>query len=148
MGVLKHIDSSQETQESARGTSNLSLYDRYGSLAYGIILKIIPEPELAQKVLIDLFASLHIKSYTENGHRISIEIIRLARIKALEASPPRSNKFPFVQDTMVNDDLEKLVFDLSFYKGYSTEEIANKLQLSQTNVLSMVYAYFKQQRSS
>ncbi|MVM35348.1 hypothetical protein GO755_35325 [Spirosoma sp. HMF4905] len=148
MGTFKRIDSSRASQEVARETDRLLLYDRYGSLAYGVILQIIPEPEIAQTVLIDLFSSSQVLSYTEDSRQVSSKIIRLARAKALEARPDGFNKSVSIQEASVNDDMGKLVFDLSFYKGFTIEEIADKLQLSKTNVLSTIYTYFKQQRSS
>lgn len=148
MGALKQSDSSLAAQEVTRGKDCLSLYDRYGSLAYGIILQIIPEPELAQAVLIDLFTSPPLKSYAEEMSPVSRDIIRLARAKALDSRPARLTKSLTIQDAITNDTIGKLVFDLSFYKGYSIEEIATKLQLSKTTVLTLIHDYFKQQRSS
>ncbi|MVM41498.1 hypothetical protein GO730_33750 [Spirosoma sp. HMF3257] len=147
MRALKHFDGALATQAVNRETNCLSLYDRFGALAYGIILQIIPEPEIAQTVLVDLFSSLPIEFYAEGSDPVSSELIRLARKKALAAKPERYNRSLSSQEPTTNDDLGKLVFDLSFYQGFSVEDIADKLQLTKTNVLSMIYAYFKQQRS-
>ncbi|WP_460972096.1 hypothetical protein [Spirosoma migulaei] len=148
MGALEQSDSSLAAQEVTRGKDCLSLYDRYSALAYGIILQIIPEPELAQTVLIDLFTSSQLRPYAEEALLGSRDIIRLARAKALESRPERLTKSVAIQDSITNDSIGKLVFDLSFYRGYSIGEIATQLQLTQTNVLTLIHDYFKQQRSS
>ena len=125
----------------------LALYDQYGSMAYGVILSIIPEPELAQAVLVDLFASLQVVS--DNQEPSAIEIIRLARIKALDAKP-RYIRQVSVPLLVANDtiDTAKLVFDLSFCQGYNIDAVAEKLDLSPKNVLNVLYTYFKHLRSS
>lgn len=150
MSALKKVDRKRDAQEVIRHADRLSLYDRYGSIVYGIILRIIPEPELAQTVLIDVFSSPQISSFTEASKHAIGPIIRLARDKALEARPESIalNQPPPIQVSEPNVNTEKLVFNLSFYQGYTTEEIADKLQLSQTNVLKTIYTYFKQLRSS
>ncbi|SFE08785.1 hypothetical protein SAMN05216167_11060 [Spirosoma endophyticum] len=150
MGALKQPDRKRNAQEVMRSADRLSLYDRYGSIAYGIILQIIPEPELAQTVLIDVFSSPQINSLAEGSTQAIGPIIRLARAKALDARPRATalNQPQPIQVPETNVNTEKLVFNLSFYQGYTTEEIADKLQLSQTNVLKTIYTYFKQLRSS
>jgi DNA-directed RNA polymerase specialized sigma subunit len=136
--------------EITNGANPLTLYDRYGSMAYGVILTIIPEPELAQEVLIDLFASSELKSQWGVSSHTAGEIIRLARIKALAA---RAASLDLHQGNITSDmtnttEVEKLVFDLSFRQGYTVEDVAKKLQVSQTNVLRFIHTYFKQLRSS
>lgn len=129
------------------------LYDQYGPMAYGIILRIIPEPEQAQAVLVDLFSSPQLREFSETPAHIAGEIIRLARLKALAARsatilPPRSSNSTINNAFNANDNLENIVFNLSFCQGYSTDAIAEKLQLTRTNVLRSIYTYFKQLRSS
>jgi hypothetical protein len=145
---MKQVERKITSQEVIRHKDQLTLYDRYGSMAYGIILRIIPDPESAQAVLIDLFSSPELKACAEVPAHTAGEIIRLARIKALAAKPDSTTFVPTRPDSDTNDNLEKLVFDLSFCQGYSPETIAEKLQLSRTNVLKSIYTYFKNLRSS
>ncbi len=142
MGVLKPLHQSPAVEESTPGADCLTLYDRYGGLAYGLILQIIPEPEQAQRILIDLFSSPQVKSYTEFSNRVSCGIIRLAREKALAARPATLTK-----SLTVNDTTDKSAFDLSFYKGHTIDEIADKMQLSRAGVLTKISSYFKHHRS-
>ena len=148
MGALKQLHQLSTVRESTSGADCLTLYDRYGGLAYGIILQIIPEPEQAQRVLIDLFSSPQVKAYTEFSNRVSSGIIRLAREKALAARPITGTMSLASSVMAVNDTTDKSVFDLSFYKGHTIDEIADKLQLSRANVLTKISAYFKHHRSS
>ena len=143
MGALKPLYKSPAIEEITPGADCLTLYDRYGGLAYGIILQIIPEPEQAQRVLVDLFSSLQVKSYTEFSNRVSSGIIRLAREKALAARPPALTK-----PLTVNDTTDKSAFELSFYKGHTIDEIADKMQLSRASVLTKISSYFKHHRPS
>ena len=147
MNSLQQSFSSPAVQKVTSGDDCLSLYDRYGSLVYGVILRILPEPKLAQTVLIDLFTCPEVKSYTESPLLVSSKLIRLARAKALGARSANSIKSLTISPT-TNEDLNKRVFDLSFYEGYSVQEIAEKLHLSPADVLKMISVYFKQQRTS
>ncbi len=148
MGIMKQVYRQPTSQEIIRQADHLSLYDRYGSMAYGIILQIIPEPELAQTVLVDLFTSPQIKSCAEMSSHATSEIIRLARSKAIAARLAPVAASQSISTSTTNDNTEKLVFDLSFCQGYTLEAIAEKLQLSHTNVLKFIYTYFKHLRSS
>ncbi|WP_381503932.1 RNA polymerase sigma factor [Spirosoma flavum] len=145
---MKQVYKQPTSQEVIRQADHLALYDRYGSMAYGLILQIIPEPDLAQAVLVDLFTSPQLKSYAETPSQVAGEIIRLARNKALIAKPIHTTPSLSIPVSTTNDNTAKLVFDLSFCQGYTPEAIAEKLQLSRTNVLKSIYTYFKQLRSS
>lgn len=127
--------------------NRLALYDRYGSMAYGLILRIIPEPVLAQTVLIDLFSSPQLMPVSGVATPTGAEIIRLARLKALAAKAESVAAAPSsFSGTSATTD--KVIFDLSFSQGYSLETIAENLQVPRTNVLKSIYAYFQYLRSS
>ncbi len=148
MGALKPLHQLPAVEDSTPGADCLTLYDRYGGLAYGLILQIIPEPEQAQRILIDLFCSPQVKAYTEFSNRVSCGIIRLAREKALAARPATLTNSLTVSPITVNDTTDKSAFDLSFYKGHTIDEIANTMQLSRASVLTKISSYFKHHRSS
>lgn len=115
-------------------------------MAYGIILRIIPETGLAQSVLIDLFSSPDLKDDPDQQPLTSTDIIRLARSKALGARPASSILPVPVSDA--SESLEKIIFDLSFNQGYSPDAIADTLKLSRTSVLKSICTYFQDLRSS
>lgn len=149
MWSFKRINIESTSQKPLVCVNHLALYDQYGSMAYGVILHILPDPTLAQAVLIDLFRSPQLKSYTKAP--TAGEIIRLARVKALAARPILTNPaqesvpLPTENDTT---NTAKLVFTLSFCQGYTVEEIAEKLQLSSRSVLKAFHTYFNYLRSS
>ncbi|GAB4022297.1 hypothetical protein [Spirosoma koreense] len=149
MGALKRINIDSAYREVSGAVDQLALYDKYSAMAYGIILTIIPEPEVAQKVLMDLFASPPLSACPEAP--TAGEIIRLARTKALAAKSVSVNlpdsPIPFAQS---NDavNIAEIVFNLSFCQGYTPEAVAEKLNLSTTNVFKAFYSYFKHLRSS
>lgn len=145
---MKQVEKQSASQEVSRQVDALTLYDRYGSMAYGIILRIIPEPETAQTVLIDLFASPPLRSLTNVTARTAGEIIRLARTKALAAKSDVNTSAPPVLAYVANDNTPKLVFDLLFTQAYTPEAFADKLQLSRSTVLESIYTHFKHLRSS
>jgi hypothetical protein len=142
----------QETRQitsldATKRATLFAMYDRYGSMAYGIILRIIPEPERAQAVLIDLFSSPPLTPLADLTTPTGSEIVRLARMKALMARSESSAQPPS-SVTNTNDTAEKVVFDLSFSQGYSLEAISDKLHMPRTNVLKSIYTYFQYLRSS
>lgn len=128
----------QEAEKARR----IDLYDRYGSMAYGIILHIIPQPELAQGILIDLFATLALTDDPYSTERISNTIIRLARTKAL-ASRPQLAERSLTSFHPTERNLPKVVFNLSFWHGCRSEEIAERLQITTADVMRSIRTYVK-----
>lgn len=125
-----------------KSTDQLALYDRYGSMAYGIILQIVPQPRLAQEVLVDLFASPDIQSYVNYPGNVAVSIIRLAREKALNAKTKLAAHLPTpTEPAMTNENLPEVVFNLSFRHSYSLDAIAEKFQLARTDVLKAIHNY-------
>ncbi|MFY7828690.1 MAG: hypothetical protein ACOVQ4_16295 [Flectobacillus sp.] len=123
----------------------LSLYDQYGALAYGVILQIIPNEQLAQEVLVSLFSSASLQGCNENVVNKTICIIRNARAKAVEyKSKYASSTSPPINEGQVSEDtLPKLVFELSFKQGLKPEVIAEKLNITRERVLKAFNEYFK-----
>ncbi|QJD78529.1 hypothetical protein [Spirosoma rhododendri] len=120
----------------------IELYDRYGSMAYGIILNIVPQPEVAQKILVDLFATLSIDEETSARERESTTIIQLARAKAL-ANRPSSSERSLTSFHPTERNLPKVVFNLSFWHGCNSEEIAERLHITTNDVLRAIRTYVK-----
>ena len=148
MSLFKRMRPESPFPEKLGDTDRIALYERYSSVAYGVILHIIPEPELAQTVLIDLFALPFVRSPTDE--LTAGEIIRLARTKALAARPASIGTQQAVISCGAPDTIAtaKNVFNLAFRQGYSREAIAEKLNTSPANVLKALHTYFKELRSS
>lgn len=137
-------------QSVATRMDRLALYDQYGSVAYGIILQILPQAHLAQEVLVDLFASPELGSYQSQPSGVALAIVRLARSKALVAKAKLAVSMPTFPEESVTTtaDLPKQIFDLSFCQGCTPEQIAEQLQLPKADVLVAIHTYFKKFRQS
>lgn len=120
----------------------MELYERYGSMAYGIILRIVPQPELAQAVLVELFATLSVELELNKTEHVSALIIRTARRKAL-ASRLGSAERSLTSFQPTERNLPKVVFNLAFWHGCHVTEIADRLNIATTDVLRAIRAYVK-----
>ncbi|GAB3890993.1 hypothetical protein [Spirosoma agri] len=131
-------------------TERLALYETYGAMAYGVILQIIPQPELAQQVLVDLFIAPQIEQCIGSMASPGCSIVRLARTKALEASRVTGALSAPLSDYKASEKetAEKLVFDLSFRQGHSLGTIAERLQIPYSDVMKSIRNYFKYLRTS
>lgn len=142
-GSRRFVDKPVESRAVSR-TEKLTLYDRYGAMAYGVIMQIIPQPDLAQKVLIDLFASPEIVSLPDSPSQAACAIVRMARTKALSAKSveiPALAEFKLTPN--IDANLPELVFDLSFNKGFKLDAIAERLELTYFDVLKAIREYVK-----
>lgn len=146
MGALKPLEEKPVSLKGAVDTDRLALYDTYGSLAYGVILQIIPQQEVAQEVLVNLFTSPQLNQCVESPATTSCAIIRLARQQALEAS--RSLPSFSAQLPIEKNNLPKTIFDLSFRQGYEPRIIAEQLQIPYAEVIKSIRDYFKYLRTS
>lgn len=119
--------------------SRLLLYDQYGAVAYGVILKIVPNEQQAQELLVDVFASPELQAGLSPSANTTCIIIRLARARALAylqkqqlpAQPlPESTKQP------------ELIFKLLFYQNQTPESIAERLNIQRSAVFGAVREFF------
>ncbi len=151
MSTIKRIDNGQYGQQISRPANQLGLYDAYGSIAYGVILQILPQPNLAQQVLVEVFASPELAAKTPPVVSMAVHIIRIARAKALAAREKLTVTLtPGAAGRSVTAaaDLPKLIFELSFCEGCTPEQIAERLQMDRTDVLTAMHSYFKTFRPS
>ncbi|GGD44319.1 hypothetical protein GCM10011514_05330 [Emticicia aquatilis] len=120
------------------------MYDKYGAMAYGVILQIIPQEELAQEVLVELFNTSSLINCTE-GLSDAICIIRNARTKALEFKSRLNALLPNSEDTnhSDSDSLPNLIFNLAFKQGLSLDIIAVKLGLSKEAAMKAISNHVK-----
>jgi hypothetical protein len=150
MAELNKLIRQSISQNAVAYSDRLAMYDQYGPMAYGIILQIIPQAELAQKVLIDLFVSPQLQMRTDPSPHLACEIIRLARARALEvqlASPSQGVSYatPVSSST---DTSGKRIFDLSFFQGQKPELVAERLKIPCSDVLKAIREYFQYLRAS
>ncbi|MFD2571618.1 hypothetical protein ACFSUS_13315 [Spirosoma soli] len=146
MNKLERFGAKSASQGVMPGVDRIALYDQYGSMAYGIILRILRQPEIAQQVLVDLFASPELASSGDFIKNPAVTIIRLARQKALDVQSPTVKETP--PSFQEKEKLSDLIFDLSFRQGYTPEAVAQQLQISYTDVMQAIRDHFAYLRNA
>jgi hypothetical protein len=121
------------------GANQLSLYEQYGSVAYGVVLQIVPQPQHAQEILVDLFASPELQIDLPTSARTTCTIIRLAREKALDYRQ-RQHLPVFTLPESVSQPEQ--VFNLLFYQNQSHDSIAEQLQIQRSAVSKSIREFF------
>ncbi len=117
-----------------------ALYDRFGALAYGIILQILPQSALAQKALMEVFSADNLPAFANSPVNPAIAVIRIARAKALELKDKSKEREaarpePF---SVNNSYSPEYIFDLSFRQGYSFETISEQSGLSRPELVKAI----------
>ncbi|CCH02623.1 hypothetical protein FAES_4624 [Fibrella aestuarina BUZ 2] len=140
MNVLNRSVGKTAVLETANtGSNRLRLYERYGAVAHGVILKIVPNPQQAQDVLIEVFAAPELQADLPFSASTTCTIIRLARKKALEYRQNR--QLPTHKTTEAAQQAEH-IFNLLFYHNQSPESIAEGLQIQRPTVFRAVREFF------
>ncbi|GAB3564823.1 hypothetical protein GCM10027578_11030 [Spirosoma luteolum] len=150
MESLEHRDKLEVLPVKASPVDQIALYDRYSAMAYGIILQIVPQPELAQKILVDLFTDLLRTSPDLNDSGLGCTIIRMARLRSLETrrSADSVAERSGTSFSPTQGNLPKVVFNLSFWHGCHPNEIAERLQISGSDVMKAIREYIKSFQAS
>src|SRR5690606_16151487 len=148
MNELEHVNdnSGQHSVSKPSGPlTSLQVYDKYGAMAYGIILQIVPQPNLAQEVLVNVFSSPLLQSCNSYPFTFAVCIIKLARAKAVEAKRKLMTIGTYNAEHAQNSqkNTPELIFDLAFRQGFSPEEVAEKLHISKSEVLKAFHEFFK-----
>lgn len=129
--------------------TSLELYDKYGAMAYGIILQIIPQPHLAQEILVNVFSSPLLQSCNSYPFTFAVCVIKLARAKAVEAKRKLMLlTHPKIENDFNGNQSPEQIFDLAFRQGYTPEEIALQLNIPKSEVLKAFHDFFKSYRNS
>lgn len=149
MRALKQVVGKPQVSNTITPADRMRLYDQYGAMAYGIIRQIVTDAEKAQQVLVDLFSSTQLGSLPESSPKVACVIVRLARMKALESISGESpiSLVGIESRDPLNDNLPKLVFDLSFNKGIKLDAIAERLEMTYFDVLKTIREYVKSIRT-
>ncbi|RYF76566.1 MAG: hypothetical protein EOO39_05440 [Cytophagaceae bacterium] len=119
--------------------NRLSLYNQYGAVAYGVILQIIPQPQQAQEVLIELFASPELQAKLSASSNTTCLIVRLARAKALYHRQKQQLPISELPETTKQSEL---IFNLLFYQNQSPDSVADRLQIQRSAVFGAVREFF------
>jgi hypothetical protein len=152
MNELERINNDIPSLPSAKISTSLTpveVYDKFGSLAYGVILQIVPQPHIAQEILVNVFSSPLLQTCNSYPFTFAVCVIKLARAKAVEAKRKLTEVSGFILETEAEPDKSpEAIFDLSFRQGFTPDEVAEKLQLSKTEVLKAFHDFFKSSRNS
>jgi len=128
--------------------TSLEVYDKYGAMAYGIVLQILPQVHLAQEVLVSVFSSPQLQACNSYPFSFAACIIKLARAKAVEAKRKIMAIAPAADSITETDASPQQIFELSFCQGFTPEEVAGKLNISKSEVLRSFHEYFKLYRNA
>ena len=148
------------------------LYDHYSKALFGIIFQIIPQQEIAEDVLQEVFVKIwqHIKSYDVSKGRLYTWMLNIARNQAIDRT--RSKDFNNrgkttelsenvyeesgaeikLDDVGLRKTLENLpeenrkLIELAYFQGYTQEEIANMLNIPLGTVKTRIRATIMQLR--
>jgi hypothetical protein len=140
MNELERSAGHEAFRQHRRPIDQRALYDRFGALAYGVILQILPESTLAQKALIEVFSTEQLPTFANSAVNPAISVIRMARAKALEWKEKAGQR----EDTraepfLVNNSYSpEHIFDLSFRQGYSLETISEQSGLSRPELVKAI----------
>ncbi len=132
------------------------VYDRYGAALYGVVLRIVQLPEVAEEVVQDVFLKIfrNIASFDENKGKFYTWAVNIARNAAIDATRTsdyrnrqKTDQFdfvvyresnpatPFVEGIGLKDLVNKLeekhrkVIDLAYFQGYTQTEIEQALNI-------------------
>ncbi len=133
------------------------VYDRYGAALYGVVLRIVQSPEVAEEVVQDAFVKIfrNINSYDENKGRFYTWALNIARNTAIDATRSsdfknrqKTDQFDFVVYShthpatstsvetiglreIVNklDEKHRAVIELAYFQGYTQSEIEQEMNI-------------------
>lgn len=149
------------------------LYDRYSKALFHIILQIIPQPELAEDVLQEVFIKIwqNINTYDETKGRLYTWMLNIARNQSIDRTRSKDfnnrSKTTELSETVYNerqsaetkmDDVglkktlsnlpeeNRKLLELAYYQGYTQEEIAKIMNIPLGTVKTRIRATIIQLR--
>ena len=143
------------------------LYDHYSKALFSIILPIIPQQELAEDVLQEVFVKIwqNIKLYDASKGRLYTWMLNIARNQSIDRTRSKDfnnrSKTTELSETVYNNrqgaeakiddvgltktlsqlpDESRKLLELVYYQGYTQEEIANMLNIPLGTVKTRIRA--------
>ena len=148
------------------------LYDHYSAALYGVIRQIVVDAELSNDVLQETYVNIwrRIETYDENKGRLFTWMLNIARNAAIDKT--RSKGFQQTQRQVPLDgevvqpsvkagiddfglkkvihklkDEQRLLIDLSYFQGYTHEQIAQALHIPLGTVKTRIRSALTQLRA-
>lgn len=124
---------------------------KYGDTIYGLIIRSVKDPEIAEKLFLKVFLKIQKQipssQFTENGLFINIiSIVKHAIIQSgnqLLCIPPLKWDAGNNYSVGLIESQEKSIFDLIFLDGYSIDEVSKKSGLSINEIKQCVHQSVK-----
>jgi RNA polymerase sigma factor (sigma-70 family) len=149
------------------------LYDQYAGALYGLVKQIVPDTELGNDVLQEVFINIwrRIDSYDQTRGRLFTWMLNIARNASIDkirsrnyqqgllSSPIDENDIahPVIRQGIDDYGLKKLLFklkgeqrmliELSYYQGFTHEQIAKALNIPLGTVKTRLRAALTQLRT-
>jgi RNA polymerase sigma factor (sigma-70 family) len=149
------------------------LYDRYSKALFSIILPIIPQQEIAEDVLQEVFLKIwqNIKSYDASKGRLYTWMLNIARNQSIDRTRSKEfnnrTKTTELSETVYNDrqtveagiddvglkktlsnlpEENRKLLELTYFQGYTQEEISKLLNIPLGTVKTRIRATIIQLR--
>ena len=147
------------------------LYDNYGGALFGIIKQIVADTELSNDVLQETFVNIwkRIETYDESKGRLFTWMLNIARNAAIDKTRSRGfqqslrqmpldgdivqasvrpgiDDFGLKKVIMKLKDEQRLLIDLSYFQGYTHEQIAQALHIPLGTVKTRIRSALTQLR--
>ena len=148
------------------------LYDRYSKALFAVITQIIPQQEIAEDVLQEVFVKIwqHIRSYDPGKGRLYTWMLNIARNQAIDRTRSKDfnkgNKTTGLSDNVYNRNTElriddvglkktlnnlpeenRKLLELAYFQGYTQEEISKLLSIPLGTVKTRIRATIMQLRT-
>jgi RNA polymerase sigma-70 factor (ECF subfamily) len=148
------------------------LYDHYGGALHGVILQILGDAELSNDVLQETFVNIwkRIDTYDATKGRLFTWMLNIARNAAIDKTRSKGFRQSQLQIPLDGDvvqpnvrygiddsglkkiilklkDEQRLLIDLSFFQGYTHEQIATALHIPLGTVKTRIRSALTQLRS-
>lgn len=150
------------------------LYDRYSKALFAVILQVVPQQELAEDVLQEVFVKIwqNIRSYDASKGRLYTWMLNVARNQAIDRTRSKDfnnrNKTTELSDNVYNDtrggieakiddvglrktlsnlpEESRKLLELAYFQGYTQDEIAKILGIPLGTVKTRIRATIIQLR--
>ncbi|GAB3928344.1 hypothetical protein [Larkinella terrae] len=144
MNELERSSENGALRRQRKPIDQRALYDRFGAMAYGIILQILPQNQ-AHEVLLEVFKSVNLLSFSNPAVSPAITIIRMARAKAFEYKEKtgQAQREQIEPISSTGSYSPESIFDLTFRQGYSFEAISEQSGISKPEILRAIRDYFQ-----
>jgi RNA polymerase sigma-70 factor (ECF subfamily) len=150
------------------------LYDHYSGALYGVIKQIVGDVELSSDVLQEAFVNIwrRIDSYDESKGRLFTWMLNVARNAAIDKTRSRAFQQSMRQQPLMDGETaglpsvkpgfedfglkkvlsrlkeeQRLLIDLSYYQGYTHEQIAKALDIPLGTVKTRIRSALTQLRA-